>query len=234
MLRIGHRGAAGTRPELTRAAFERAIELGVDMIELDVQLTSDGELVVLHDRELGRTIRGGGAVRERTLRELQAMDAGSWFDPAYADERVLSLDEVFDLTRGRTGLNVEIKSVESDWPTTARKLAERLEGGERWRTTIVSCFDMGALHALRRESSAARLGVLWKDADLEEAWRHAAQLRAVSIHPHWLLADAGTVRAGQERGLSVLVWTVNEPAEINRMKAVGVDGIMSDFPERLG
>jgi glycerophosphoryl diester phosphodiesterase len=161
------------------------------------------------------------------------MDAGSWFDPIYAEERVLSLDEVFELTRGRAALNVEIKSVESDWPATARKLAERLEDTERQRTTIVSCFDMGALYALRRENASTRLGVLWKDADLTDAWRHAAQLQAVSLHPHRFLADAATIQIAHERGLSVLVWTVNEPPDIERLQALGVDGIMSDYPERL-
>jgi glycerophosphoryl diester phosphodiesterase len=233
MLRIAHRGAAGTRPELTRAAFERAMELGADMIELDVQLTRDSELVVLHDRVLGRTIRGSGAVRELALRELQSMDAGSWFDPVYAGERVMSLDEVFELTRGRIALNVEIKSPEPDWQATARQLAERLQDSERRRSTLVSCFDMGALYALRRESAAARLGVLWKDADLTEAWQHAARLQAVSVHPHRLLVDAEMLQSAHDRGLSVLVWTVNEPPEIDRLAALGVDGIFSDFPERL-
>jgi glycerophosphoryl diester phosphodiesterase len=161
------------------------------------------------------------------------MDAGSWFDSAYAGERVLSLDEVFALTRGRVALNVEIKSPQSDWLATAKILAHRLENSERLRTTVVSCFDMQALYALRSESSAARLGVLWKDPDLKDAWRHAAQLQAVSLHPHWLLADAATIQAAHDRGLSVLGWTVNEPRDIERLKRVGVDGIMSDFPERL-
>lgn len=233
MLRIGHRGAAGTRPELTRASFERAIELGADMIELDVQLTRDGELVVLHDRVLGRTVRGHGAVRDRTLRELQSLDAGSWFDPVYGAERVPSLDELFDLTRGRVDLNVEIKSPQIDWQATAKRLAEKLKDPERCRSTVVSCFDMGALHALRSESAGARIGVLWKDPNLEDAWRQAVELQAVSLHPHWLLADAKTLQAAHERGLSVLVWTVNEPADIERLASLGVDGIISDFPERL-
>jgi glycerophosphoryl diester phosphodiesterase len=203
------------------------------MIELDVQLTADGELVVLHDRVLGRTIGGEGAVRDRTLRELQSMDAGSWFDPIYADERVLSLDEVFELTRGRVALNVEIKSPEPDWQATARILAERLTDDDRRRNTVVSCFEMGALYALRRESGEARIGVLWQDPELESAWRHATELQAVSLHPHRLLANAVTVGAAHDRGLSLYVWTVNQPQDIDRLAALGVDGIISDFPERL-
>src|SRR6185436_16224362 len=105
-LRIAHRGAAGTCPEHTRPAFQRAIELGVDMIELDVQLTRDGELVVLHDLELGRTIRASGFVRECDLAALRALDAGSWFGPSFHDQPVLSLGDVLDLTVGRVQLNV--------------------------------------------------------------------------------------------------------------------------------
>src|SRR5215813_7211563 len=96
-LRIAHRGAAGTRPELTRPAFERALEIGVDMIELDVQLTRDQRLVVLHDRSLGRTVAGQGAVRDRTLAELAALDAGRWFGAEYAGTGVPSLDAVLEL-----------------------------------------------------------------------------------------------------------------------------------------
>src|SRR5215470_4251056 len=125
-LRIAHRGAAGTRPELTRAAFERALEIGVDMIELDVQLTRDRQLVVLHDLELGRTLQGEGAVREHNFDELRALDAGAWFALEYAGARVPSLAEVLDLTDGKAALNVEVKSPAPDWQPTASAVVDLL------------------------------------------------------------------------------------------------------------
>jgi glycerophosphoryl diester phosphodiesterase len=232
-LRIGHRGAAGTRPELTRPSFERAIELGVDMIELDVQLTSDRHLVVLHDRELGRTVAGQGAVRERSLAELRALDAGIWFGRSYEGLRVPSLEDVLEQTRGRAELNVEIKSPASDWAATAEVLVEMLRRHRRLQPTVVSSFEMGALRAVREAAPEAPIGVLWQNTDIEALWEEAERLRAVSVHPHWMLASPDLIATAHARGLRVLVWTVNEPGDIARLAADGVDGIMSDFPERL-
>lgn len=231
--RIAHRGAAGTRPELTPAAFTRALELGVDMIELDVQLTGDGALVVLHDRLLGRTVAGSGPVRERTLAELQALDAGTWFAARWVSERVPSLDQVLALTSGRAALNVEIKSPPQDWPATAAALVSLLEQRGRLAETIISCFDMGALAAVRERAPAARLGVLWHSADLAPMFARAAALGAAAVHPLWSLVDAAVVVEARRRGLRLNVWTVNQPDAIAALAQLGVDGIISDFPERL-
>jgi glycerophosphoryl diester phosphodiesterase len=232
-LRIAHRGAAGTRPELTRPAFERALELGVDMIELDVQLTRDGQLVVLHDRTLGRTVAGAGPVRERTLAELQALDAGSWFDVRWAGATVPSLAEVLAWTAGRAELNVEIKSPAEDWAPTAAALVALLTASGRLRETIISSFAMGALAAVRARSGAARLGVLWQTTDFTPMWAEAEALAAVAVHPLWTLVDAAFVAEARTRGRQVLVWTVNDADAIADLIAMGVDGIISDFPERL-
>jgi glycerophosphoryl diester phosphodiesterase len=232
-LRIGHRGAAGSRPELTRPSFERAIEIGVDMIELDVQLTRDGHLVVLHDRDLGRTVPGQGPVREHSLAEIRALDAGAWFGSEYAGARVPSLEEVLRLTAGRVGLNVEIKSPEPDWTVTAAVLAEQLHRHGRAASIVVSSFEMGALRAVRQAAAQARIGVLWQSSDSAAMWAAAEVFGAVSVHPHWRLATPELIAEAHDRGLQVLVWTVNDAADIARLVNAGVDGIISDFPERL-
>jgi glycerophosphoryl diester phosphodiesterase len=232
-LKIAHRGASGTRPEHTRAALERAIELGVDMIELDVQLTHDRRLVVLHDRALGRTVSGSGAVRDHDLKELQELDAGAWFGREWAGARSLSLEEVVDLAAGRVALNVEIKSPEPDWRHTARALVGLLEECDLLASTIVSCFDGGALRAVRETSKQARLGVLWRGLDSGPAWRTAEELDAVSLHPVWWSVDAGLVERAHGRGWSLIVWTMNDPQDMRRLIGLGVDGIISDFPERF-
>jgi len=233
--RIAHRGAAGTRPELTAVGFERAIEIGVDMIELDVQLTRDGRLVVLHDLVLGRTVRGGGSVRDFDLAELQKLDAGSWFAPEYSDARVPSLDEVMEQTRGRVALNVEIKSPSGDWEATAQALLLAVDArGGGADSILVSSFDMGALRAVRASSATARLAVLWHTSDdLEEAFAHAAALGAEAIHPHHALVDGALIAAAHGRRLAVNTWTVNEPQRMRQLVELGIDGIVSDFPERF-
>lgn len=232
-LRIAHRGAAGTRPELTRPAFERALEIGVDMIELDVQLTRDGQLVVLHDRQLGRTVAGEGPVRERALAELQALDAGSWFDARWAGATVPSLDDVLGWTAGRAELNVEIKSPPPDWTATADALLTLLTDRQRLDGTIISSFQMGALAAVRERSRAARLGVLWQTSDLDPMWVEAESLHAVAVNPLWSLVDEAFVAEGRRQGRQVIVWTVNDADSIAHLIDLGVTGIISDFPERL-
>jgi glycerophosphoryl diester phosphodiesterase len=230
---IAHRGASGTRPEHTRSALERAIEIGVDMIEIDVQLTRDQQLVVLHDRELGRTIAGTGAVRDHDLADLCRRDAGAWFAPEYAGQRVLSLAEVLEITSGRVPLNIEIKSPEPDWEKTAVELLALLVRFDQLGVTIVSSFEMGALRRVRAAAPAARLGVLWQRADLESAWNHARELDAATVHLHWALAGDAAVSEASRRGLSVLAWTVNDIDIMSRLAQGGVAGIISDFPERF-
>ena len=232
-LRIAHRGASGTRPEHTRSAFERAIELQVDMIELDVQLTRDRELVVLHDLSFGRTVAGSGLVREGALSELRTMDAGAWFGPAYVGQAVLSLDEVLDITAGKTMLNVEIKSPEPDWQPTAEILLEILERRAQVPHTVISSFDIGALRCMRAATPQARLAMLWHEPDLDAMWRFAQEIRAENVHPYWPLVDAELIATAKQRGLRVLTWTVNDVAVMRQLVACGVDGIISDFPERF-
>ena len=232
-LKIAHRGAAGTRPELTRPAFQRALEIGVDMIELDVQLTRDGRLIVLHDRELGRTVQGRGAVREHTLAELCELDAGAWFALEYVGAHVPSLDEVLDLTAGRAALNVEIKSPAPDWDATAHVLLDLLTAKGRIDSTVVSSFETGALRAVRERSTSARIGVLWQSADFDPLWLLAEGLAARSVHLLGGLVDAAVLETAHGRRLDVIAWTVNDPEAIARLAALGVDGIISDYPERL-
>ncbi len=232
-LRIAHRGASGSAPEHTRPAFEKALALGADMIELDVQLSRDGELVVLHDEELQRTTTGQGLVRDQRLADLKTLDAGSWFAPRFAREPVLTLNEVITLVAGRARLNVEVKAAAADFAAVAEHLIAIVRRRGIMETTLLSCFEGAALVALRDRAAGAHLGVLWQQPDFGDAWRLARELAAESIHPYWLLVSAELVAQAHERGLQVLTWTVNDITAMRGLLAVGVDGIMSDFPERF-
>lgn len=203
------------------------------MIELDVQLTRDGRLVVLHDRQLGRTVAGEGPVRERTLAELQALDAGSWSAPQWSAERVPSLDQVLEWTAGRAELNVEIKSPPADWVATAEALLVVLSAAGRLERTIISCFQMGALAEVRARSRTARLGVLWQTTDFDPMWIEAQALGAVAVHPLWSLVDEDFMAEARRQERQVMVWTVNDPDSMDALIRLGVSGIISDFPERL-
>jgi glycerophosphoryl diester phosphodiesterase len=232
-LRIAHRGASGTAPEHSRPAFECALAVGVDMIELDVQLSRDGELVVIHDHDLQRTTTGSGLVRDQDFQAIVALDAGSWFAPRFAGERVLNLGQVIQLVSGRARLNVEIKSAAADWHELAARLVALLRSRELLEATVLSSFDPGALQAVRAQADEAHLGLVWSRTELADAWRLAGDLHAVSIHPDWTLVSTDFVEDAHQRGFQVLTWTVNDVDVMRDLLRRGVDGIMSDFPERF-
>jgi len=232
-LRIAHRGASGCAPEHTRPAFERALELGVDMIELDVQLTRDGALVVIHDLDLRRTTNGVGPVRERSFAEIKALDAGGWYGAPFAAQPVLSLEEVIAIVGERARLNVEVKAPEADWPTLATVLTGTLRRRGLLDATIISCFEPAALAVVRERDASARLGLLWQHTEFAQAWEWARQLDAVSVHPYWMLVSEDVVNEAHGHGLQVLTWTVNEVETMRKLVRCGVDGIISDHPQRF-
>lgn len=232
-LRIAHRGASGHAPEHTRVAFERALACGVDMIELDVQLSRDGELIVMHDLELDRTTTGHGPVREHTGTVLRALDAGSWFGPAFAGERVLTLVDVLELVENRCQLNVEIKAPSQDFPALAVNLVRTLRMRSALASTVISSFDPDALGTVRAQDGAVRLGLLWQQVNMDEAWRWARELRAFSVHPHWLLVSPEMVQHAHLSELQLWTWTVNDVEVMRQLVKHGVDGIISDFPDRF-
>jgi len=230
-LRIAHRGASGTAPELTRAAIAKALDIGVDMIEVDVQVTRDGHLVIFHDETLERTTSGSGAVREKTWDEISHLDAGAWFGAAFAGESLLDLDALLTLVGSRARLNLEIKSPPADWPILVPSLLRALDRAERLETSIVSCFDMDALALVRAASRTAPIGVLWYLPDLAAAWRAVEALGAVSLHPYVGIAQPELFAEACRRGIDSCVWTVNDTETMQRLITWGASGIMTDHPE---
>ncbi|MCC6765991.1 MAG: glycerophosphodiester phosphodiesterase [Deltaproteobacteria bacterium] len=231
-LAIAHRGASGRAPENTHAAFAAALALGAEAIELDCQLTADGELVVIHDETLDRTTEGHGPVGDRTWDELARLDAGGWFDPCYAGERIPRLADVLVQLRDRVLLNVEIKSAR-DVGTIEAKLAALVAHADAAEWVVVSSFHWDALRNLRAAAPWARLGVLCDADPRRGGLALAAELRCEVVIPGRRWIDPGVVEEAHARGLDVWVWTVNEPGEMRRLLALGVDGLFSDWPERL-
>src|SRR3989344_4426397 len=222
-LKIGHRGAAGHEPENTLISFQRAIELGADMIELDVQLCKSGELVVIHDDTLERTTNGHGRVGEKTQTELKALDAGK-------GQKISTLDEVIKLVGLRTKINVELKG-----KGTARPLADliyRYTGpGGGQNQFLVSSFDIDELFKFRAIDQFSRIGLIFKKL-ANDIFQIAEELSCYSIHPSVGLTTAELLDEAHEMGLKVFVWTANASPDISLLKAMGVDGIFSDFSDR--
>jgi len=233
LLRIAHRGASGHCPENTRAAFVRAIELGADMVELDCQMTRDGAVVMIHDETLDRTTSGKGRVRDHTLRELKALDAGRWFGPTFAGEEVLTLEQAIEILRGKVELNLEIKG--EDAPGRLEIQCMGIVRSLRFfEQTVFSSFSPPRMRLVRDLAEDARIGVLMDDdMPWSQGLELAAELGAEALHPARKLAAPASIARAHEDGLEVRVWSVNRPADMQSLMAIGVDGIFSDFPDRL-
>jgi glycerophosphoryl diester phosphodiesterase len=200
---------------------------GADMCELDVRATRDGAIVVVHDDTVDRTTDGRGAVAAMTLSEIKRLDAGAWFDVRFRGERIPTLDEVLDAARGAIGLVIELKS---DGIEPA--VCELIGAYGAAATTIVSSFEWRALERVREIAPEVRVGLLAED-NAEAMLARASAMGAYSVHPRFEMVDRALCARARTRGLSVLVWTVDAPDAMRRMIVAGVDGIMTNDPERL-
>jgi glycerophosphoryl diester phosphodiesterase len=227
---FAHRGASGHAPENTLLAFHSAFELGADAIECDVQLSADGEPVILHDATLDRTTTGRGMVTALSLEALRRLDAG-------AGERIPTLQEVLELCRAEQKLvNLEVKAESlAEAFAIARVVGQAIEQGGHHANTLVSSFWLPAVAALKKEHPTIRTATLHGGL----RWRFFSMLRAAhesganAIHPQSALVSRRLVEAAHAAGLEVNVWTVDQPDTMLRLLSWGVDGIMSNYPEVL-
>ena len=220
MIIIGHRGASGNYPENTLAAFRHAAALGCPWIELDVHLL-EGELLVIHDDLLDRTTNGSGSLEATGLAAVRRLDAGN-------GEQVPLLSEVLTTLNGQVGINVELKGPGTAEPTSQLLRKACQSGIWREQQFLLSAFDHTELqHA---DPMFAR-GVLWgrPAPDMVE--------RSLAMGGHWMnialkAATAERVTTAHQAGLKVAVYTVNEPEDLAAMRALKVDAVFCDFPER--
>ncbi|EIA09604.1 glycerophosphodiester phosphodiesterase [Flavobacterium frigoris] len=225
MLKIGHRGARGYEPENTLIGFQKAIDLDVDGIEFDVHLSSDNQLIVIHDETIDRTTNGKGFVNTLSLPELKGFE----IDHKY---RIPTLTEVLDLVNQKCFVNIELKSYEA-----ADKVVELIKkyiNEKNWKYShfLVSSFDWNALQQVKFLNESIPIGVL-TETDLDLALAFAKVIQAKSIHPYFLLLTKENTEQLQKKGFQVFPWTVNEIEDIKKIKTYNVDGIISDFPDRL-
>ena len=221
VLRIGHRGAAGHAPENTLASFRKAVELGCDMTELDVHICASGEVVVIHDEKVDRTTDGKGLVSELSISELKQLDAGE-------GEEIPTLEDVLQLLKDKIMLNIELKGL-----GTAKSVYELVKKtGWRNEKLTVTSFNWDMLGEYKALDSEARIGVLtFKNHD--EALRYAEAIKAYSINPYHMLLQKKYVEEAHEKGIKIYPWTPNKPEDIQNVVKKGVDGVISDYPDRI-
>ncbi|MFZ0597044.1 MAG: glycerophosphodiester phosphodiesterase family protein [Flavobacterium sp.] len=225
MLKIAHRGAKGYEPENTLRSFQKALDLNADGIELDVHLSSDGHIIVIHDETIDRTTNGKGFVNTFSLAELKSF----LIDGHY---KIPTLDEVFTLVNKKCVINIELKGLGT--ASKAVALIEEYISEKNWnyKNFIFSSFDWDLLQETSNLNSNIPIGVLTEE-DLDTALAFAEKIKAYSIHPDYQLLNAENVKQMQEKGFLVFPWTVDKEEDIQRIKSYNVDGIISDFPDRL-
>ena len=228
MLNIAHRGASGSFPENTVSAFQAAVDAGADMCELDVQLSRDGAIVVIHDDTVERTTDGKGEVAELTLEELKRLDAGAKFKGGpFKGAQIPTLDEVFAVTSGKCGLNIELKAGGLE-----HQVAQIMQARNALGDSIVSSFDWEYLKKIQQLHFNIRVGLLAEEKPVD-LMMNAVAMRAYSINPRWDMVTSDLCKAAHERGLKLYTWTVDADSRMRALIESGVDGIMTNYPERL-
>jgi len=225
MLKIGHRGACGYEPENTLRSFRKAIELGVDMIEFDVRKCKTGELVIIHDNMVNRTTNGKGFVSELTFSELRKLDAGK-------GETIPTLEEVLDTAARNVQVNIEIVQ-ENESDEIARVINSYITN-KKWVLTdfLVSSYLHSEVEKIKKSIPEIRIGALLDGAPLTLA-RYGTELKAYSINVWKDYITQDLIRDAHERNLKVFLHSVNYSEDIKQKKSWGVDGMFSDFPDRL-
>lgn len=228
---VAHRGNSSVAPQNTLAAIEAAARAGADLVEVDVQRTADGHVVVLHDDTVDATTDGTGPVAAMTLVQVRALDAGSWFSSAYTGQRVPTFDELLALLARHPGLGLLLE-LKGAWDQQqARRVTDALAAGGPARC-VVQSFDAGTVAALRAADPRLPRGLLVEEAGTE---RECAGLDAVACNPdgRLLLADSAFVARQHEAGRQVMVWTLDEPWMWTHALDLGVDAIITNRPDRL-
>jgi glycerophosphoryl diester phosphodiesterase len=231
---VAHRGNSAVAPQNTLVAFEAAWRAGAGSIELDVQLTADGQVVVIHDDTVDATTDGTGTVTALTLDQVRALDAGSWFSPAYAGQRVPTFAEVVDLLVRRPGIDLLLE-IKGSWtvdqvrlvtePIAAAGLRDRVIAQSFWPETVA---------ATAQADPALRRGLLVFEPR-EDLLDLCAELGVMTCNPFGMLlvTDPGLVARLHDAGIQVMVWTLDEPEHWAAAVDLGVDGIITDRPDRL-
>ncbi|MGZ4030773.1 MAG: glycerophosphodiester phosphodiesterase [Tumebacillaceae bacterium] len=229
---FAHRGASGHAPENTMAAFRLAEQQGANGFELDVQVTSDGVPVVIHDELLDRTTNGHGLVLQHTLAEIRALDAGSWYGSAFVGEKIPTLEEVMLTFGQRMQLNIELKNSYHHMPELEEKTIALIRKYRMEKSVVVSSFHHGSMQRMHQLAPDIRTALLY-DCCLVDAIDYAKRLGASALHPFYATVREALIEEAHHAGIEVGVWTVNEPDAMERMIAEKVDTIITNYPDRL-
>ena len=238
----GHRGAAGLAPENTLSAIRKGISLGVDRIEIDVQQTLDGVVIVMHDETVDRTTNGSGAVKQLTYEAIKQLDADEKFDPEFKGEKVPSLEEALQTVNGQCDLVIEIKKGNDYYPEIIEHTIALIKKYDATEWCIVHSFNLNALIEVHQQLPELRLHRLFvaKLRGLPLIYNDSFDVLSVEKYPYieeysimYLFANQNIIKQLHQHGKKVNVWTVDDKKHINRLINLGVDGIITDRPDLM-
>jgi len=219
MLRIGHRGARAYEPENTLRSFKKALELGVNAVELDVRMTKDGEIVVIHDAEVDRTTNGTGLVSTLTLKEIKGLKTEK-------DETIPTLEEALDFLDKKVKVLIELKETALE-----AKVLKIVQKGKLESNVVIVSFLEDALRNVKQLDEKVETGLIY--VKHKNPVKAAIDLKASYLLPLYRFTHTADVQKAHQNGLRVIVWTINKPEEVADYVKKGVDGITSDTPDIL-
>ncbi|WP_326497923.1 glycerophosphodiester phosphodiesterase [Clostridium sp. ZS2-4] len=229
-----HRGASAYYPENTMLAFEKALELGATGIETDVQMTKDGVLILMHDELVNRTTTGRGFIKNYTYKEIRKLDAGSWFRGDFKNIKVPSLDELMDLLMDKNiQLNIELKNNIILYEELEEKVIQKIYKYNMQNKVIISSFNHYALEKCKEISPEIKIGLLYI-AGLYEPEKYAKRLGAEALHPYFYAVNNDEIIKNiKKTGLMLNPYTVDEESYMKFFVDHGVDGIITNYPDKL-
>ena len=228
---IAHRGASGHAPENTEAAFKRALELNADGVEFDVQLTKDNKVVVIHDERVDRLTNAKGFVHQFTLKEIKKLDFGQHFSEKFKGQRILTLEETLQLVNDFKLINIELKNW-MGYPGLEEKTLELVDQYNLKDKVIISSFNHYSLRKIKQIAPETRTAMLYF-ARLYRPWIDAIKIGAEALHPYYLTLDREIVENSHLANIKINAFTVNKKEEIKKMIDLNIDGIITDFPDRV-
>src|SRR5256884_1530210 len=231
MLVIAHRGASGHAPENTMAAFRKAVAQGATFIETDLNLSRDAHFVAIHDDPVTRTTNGQGKVHDLTLADLRRLDAGSWFGSEFSGERIPTLEEILEFSKKNDVVfYLELKPTGA-WGGEHAVIAALRESGEIPRAVLIS-FDASMVLNVHSIEPTVMTGLLY-DGQLEKPVEKAVEIGARQLAVRGDLVTPALLEQARKKDLQVVCWTINQPAHMRLLIEAGVQGIMSDYPDRV-
>ena len=232
-LNIAHRGFSGSYPENTMLAFRKAKEAGCDGFETDMHLTKDGYPVICHDEKIDRTTNGTGFIKDYTFAELREFDAGIKRDKAFIGEKLPGIDEFFDLIKDSDLIvNIELKNDLFEYPDLEKIVFQKIYEYKLKDRIIISSFNHYSIKRCIDLDPGIRTGLLYSNR-IYKPGKYAKQMGATAIHPNFRAFGKREAQDAFDEKIRINAWTINEVGDMKQMRDLGIDGIITNYPNRL-